>query len=69
MLHDIILSLLGFTGDVVICEGNSFKVRPGFDKLSPSEQVGAIVHQFIFRCIIITNCIFLNIHVYRLKPI
>lgn len=39
MLRDIIVSLLGFTGDVIVCEDNMFKVRPGFDKLSQSEQV------------------------------
>ena len=39
MLHDIILSLLGFTGDVIVCEDDRFKVKPGFDKLSQSEQV------------------------------
>ena len=39
MLHDILLSLLGFTGDVIVCDGSTFKVKPGFDKLSESEQV------------------------------
>lgn len=39
MLHEILLSLLGFTGDVIVQnnKNSTFHVKPGFDKFSEAE--------------------------------
>lgn len=45
MLHDILLSLLGFPGDIIVQQDNTFSVRQGFALLQPAEkeQVNRIV--------------------------
>ena len=39
MLHEIVLSLLGFTGDIIIQVNDTFAVEPGFELLSDAEKV------------------------------
>lgn len=38
MLHELLFSLLGFTGDVIIDDGATFRVKDGFDLLRESEK-------------------------------
>ena len=45
MLHEIILALIGFVGDIIIEQNNNFVVKPDFDLLTTAEieQVNRIV--------------------------
>lgn len=38
MLHELLFSLLGFTGDIIIEEGGAYKVKDGFDLLREGER-------------------------------
>lgn len=38
MLHELLFSLLGFIGDIVIDDGSTFRVKDGFDLLRESER-------------------------------
>jgi hypothetical protein len=40
MIHELLLTLLGFTGDILIetPDKSSIQVKPGFDLLTPSER-------------------------------
>lgn len=40
MIHELLLCLLGFTGDILVeaVDNSTFQVRPGFDLLTPSER-------------------------------
>ena len=39
MLHELLFSLLGFVGDIVVNDGATFRVKDGFDLLKESEKV------------------------------
>lgn len=38
MLHELLFSLLGFTGDIIVDDGVTFRVKDGFDLLRESER-------------------------------
>lgn len=38
MLHELLFSLLGFVGDIIVEENGTFKVKDGFDLLSEGER-------------------------------
>lgn len=40
MIHELLLCLLGFTGDILVEaeDRSTFLVKPGFDLLTPSER-------------------------------
>lgn len=38
MLHEILFSLLGFVGDIIVDDDSVFKVKDGFDLLQESER-------------------------------
>jgi hypothetical protein len=38
MLHELLFSLLGFVGDIIVDDGNTFRVKDGFDLLRESER-------------------------------
>jgi hypothetical protein len=40
MIHELLLGLLGFTGDILIedVDNNTIHVKPGFDLLTQSER-------------------------------
>jgi hypothetical protein len=38
MLHELLFSLLGFVGDVIIDDGHTYRVKDGFDLLRESEK-------------------------------
>ena len=41
MLEEVILSLLGFTGEIIVNSSDTFKVKAGCDKLTESEIVSS----------------------------
>lgn len=44
MLHEILLSLLGFTGDIIVRDGDTFRVANDFNLLTEAEHV--IMHYY-----------------------
>ena len=49
MLHEIIMSLLGFTGDIIIRVDDTFAVDPNFELLADTEKVRGYLFFFLWK--------------------
>jgi hypothetical protein len=71
MLHEIFLSLLGFTGDIIIEDSETYLVSSSFDLFTSAErqQINRIVplgiYIFAYTCICTYIGIYIYMHVYK----